>query len=332
MPASFTRRWLCGLGLLGGGLYALAGEAPPTLLSGRHILIGILSTGEVEAKTNGIILAKLKAALPEFAERWSIVQRNAGFSKERLDGQVEELLRLGVDVLICLDLTAALAFIAGRPDAGPPMVFMAHDDPLACNLIQSYAKPGNNLTGVTTFRCVDGKMVEIMSAAFPKRRRVGYFLDSTVNDDACIRLAEDAAARLGIQLIKIDAAERHFVSQIGKHLRPLRLQAAIAPASTPLWQNRRLVVGSLNDLKIPVIYESGVFLSEGGLMFYGPVRTDSIAQIATDVRKILRGESAGEIPVDQPTLFELVINLGAPHASDYQISAATLQRADRILQ
>jgi putative tryptophan/tyrosine transport system substrate-binding protein len=332
MPASFTRRWLCGLGLLGGGFYAFAGEALRTSPSGRRILIGILSTGEVEAKTNGIILAKLKAALPEFAERLLIAQRDAGFSKERLAGQVDELLRLGVDVLICLDLTAALAFAARRQRANPPMVFMAHDDPLACNLIQSYAKPGNNLTGVTTFRCVDGKMVEIISAAFPTRRRVGYFLDSTVNDNACIRLADEAAARLAIQLIKIDAAERHFMSEIGEHLRALRLQAAIAPSSTPLWQNRRLVVGSLNDLKIPVIYESAVFLSEGGLMFYGPVRTDAIAQIATDVHKILRGEPAGEIPVDQPTLFELVINLGAPHAMDYQISAATLQRADQILQ
>jgi putative ABC transport system substrate-binding protein len=175
-------------------------------------------------------------------------------------------------------------------------------------------------------------MVEIMSAAFPTRRRLGYLLDSTVNNDACIRLAEEAAARLGIQLIKINAAEPQFTSEIGKHLRPLRLDAAIAPSSTPLWQNRRLVVNGLNDLKIPVIYESGVFLNEGGLMFYGPVRTDAIAQMATDVRKILRGESAGEIPVDQPTLFELVINLSAPYALDYRISAATLQRADRILQ
>jgi putative ABC transport system substrate-binding protein len=332
MPVSFARRWLCGLGLLGGAFHTFAGEAPPNSLPRRRVLVGILSTGEVEAKTNGIILAKLKATLPEFAARLEIAQRDAGFSKEQLDIQVDELLRLGVDVLICLDLTAALAFVARRPSAGPPMVFMAHDDPLACNLIQSYAKPGNNLTGVTTFRCVDGKMIEIMSATFPARRRVGYFLDSTVNDDACIRLAEDAAAQIGMQLIKIDAAEQNFMSEIGKHLRRLRLEAAIAPSSTPVWQNRRLVVDSLNDLKIPAIYESAVFLNEGGLMFYGPVRTDAIAQIAADVHKILRGESAGEIPVDQPTLFELVINLGAPHALDYQIGTATLQRADRILQ
>lgn len=332
MPASFTRRWLCSLGILGGGFYAFAGAAAPTSQSGRRILIGILSTGAVEAKTNDIILTKLRATLPEFAERLSIVQREAGFSKERLDSQVDELQRLGVDVLICLDLTAALAFVARRRGASPPMVFMAHDDPLAPKLIRSYAKPGNNLTGVTTFRCVDGKMVEIMSAAFPARRRLGYFLDSTVNDDACIRLADEAAARLGIQLIKIDAAEQHFMSEMGKQLRLLRLQGAIAPSSTPLWQNRRLVVEKLNELQIPVIYESAVFLSEGGLMFYGPVRTDAIAQIAIDVHKILRGEPAGEIPVDQPTLFELVINLGAPHALDYRINAATLQRADRIMQ
>jgi putative ABC transport system substrate-binding protein len=329
---TFTRRWFCGVGLLTGGLYAFAGESPRVSAPGRRILVGILSTGEIEAKTNGIILTQLKAALPEFASQLSIEQRDAGFSKEGLDHQVDELLKLGVDVLICLDLTAALAFVARRWRTDPPMVFMAHDDPLACNLIQSYAHPGNNLTGVTTFRCVDGKMVEIMSAAFPARRRVGYFLDSTINDDACVRLAEAAAARLGIQLIQIDAAEPHFMSEIDKHLRGLRLQAAIAPSSTPLWQNRRVVVNCLNNLKIPVIYESTVFLNEGGLMFYGPVRTDAIAQIATDVRKILRGESAGEIPVDQPTLFELVINLGAPHALDYRISAATLQRADRILQ
>jgi putative ABC transport system substrate-binding protein len=295
-------------------------------------LIAVLSTGHTDDSIYIALEGGLKSSIPRFAERLKMERREAGFSDETLVAYANQLLARNPKVLICLDLAAASFAISQRTDKNIPIVFLAHDDPLASGLIKSYARPGNNVTGVTTFRCVDGKMVEIMVKAFPGRKRFGYLLDAAANGQECTRLAEQAAARAGIQLVFVDVSAANFAETMLPALTTLRLDAIIAPASTTLWQNRAYFVGQLNSLEIPVIYESERFLNEGGLMYYGPIREKAIEQLVSDVSKILMGESAGDLPVEQPTLFELVINLRAPHASQFGISPSTLRRADRILQ
>jgi putative tryptophan/tyrosine transport system substrate-binding protein len=145
-------------------------------------------------------------------------------------------------------------------------------------------------------------------------------------------LAAQAARDNAVELTTIDVSPPSFIGEIAARLAPLHLDAIVAPASTPIWQNRKSVVSALNALRLPAIYESEIFLNEGGLMYYGPIRTNAISQVALVVRKILQGEPAGSLPVEQPTLFELVINLRAPYAASYGIRASTLRRADRILQ
>ena len=275
---------------------------------------------------------RLKASIPRFAQQFALMKREGSPPRQEAAAYADELLAMRPKLLICMDLTAALLAVTRRGKQDIPIVFLAHDDPLKYGLTQSYAHPGNNLTGVTTFRCVDGKMVEIMVKAFPGRKRFGYLLDASVDDRECARLAGEAAARSDVQLIPINIALADFAVRALALLKPLRLDAIIAPASTPLWQQRAVFVEQLNALEIPVIYENEVFLREGGLMFYGPIRSNAMAQLAADVGKILKGESAGDIPVEQPTLFELVINLRAPHMSQYEINPSTLRRADRILQ
>ncbi|GEM_PF-5667777 len=336
MAASVTclsRRRFCSL-LLFGALPRSIASSPsgPSGPTARPILIALLSTGHNDSATYESLQTHLKDSLASIVPQLRITIREGGFSSELLVSQVDEIMTLNPSVLICMDLSAAIAASARRRNGNPPIVFLAHDDPLTYKLIQSYARPGNNLTGVTTFRCVDGKMIEILVDAFPNRRRIGYLFDSTAGDSRCNEQAEEAAARLRVDLVKIDVAAHGFIQEMGTRLKPLHLDAAIAPASAPIWQNRHAVVETLNDLSLPVIYESTLFLEEGGLMCYGPVRTDTIPQVAAYVRKILLGEPAGQIPVEQPTLFELAINLRAPHAAHFGISAATLRRADRILQ
>jgi putative ABC transport system substrate-binding protein len=142
--------------------------------------------------------------------------------------------------------------------------------------------------------------------------------------------AQRDAARIHVDLIPIDVSPPGFAAKFPERLKSLRLDAVLAPASAPLWENRKSMVQALNDARLPAIYESDIFLAEGGLMSYGPVRTDAIPQLAKSVGKIVRGQSAGDIPVDQPTLFEFVMNLSAPHYLDFGVKAATLRRADRI--
>jgi putative tryptophan/tyrosine transport system substrate-binding protein len=327
---SLSRRHVCGLLLYGALPRSIASN--PLVPGARPLLIALLSTGHNDSATYESLETHLRESLVSIAPQLQITRREAGFSSELLASQTEEVIASRPNVIICLDLAAAITTSARRRGTNPPIVFLAHDDPLTYKLIQSYARPGNNLTGVTTFRCVDGKMIEILVDAFPSRRRIGYLFDSTAGDSRCIQKAEEAAARLRVDLVKVDVAVHDFVKKMEITLKPLHLEAAIAPASAPIWQNRHAVVERLNDLRLPVIYESALFLDEGGLMYYGPLRTDAISQVAAYVRKILLGEPAGEIPVEQPTLFELAINLRAPHATEFGISAATLRRADRILQ
>jgi putative tryptophan/tyrosine transport system substrate-binding protein len=300
--------------------------------SRRRLLIGVLSTVQNDAAIYAELERQLKDSLPEYAEGLDIVRREAGRLRERLRSQIDELLGLHPRVLICLDLTAALTAAERRGNVDPPIVFLAHDDPLQTRLIESYARPGRNLTGVTTFRCLDGKMVEIMAEAFPSRRHFGYLLDQSVNNAQCTGLAEAAARSRGVKLSIVDVSQAGFIAEMSSRLAPLGLDAIVAPASTVLWQNPKPVVDSLNALRLPAIYEGDRFLAEGGLMYYAPIRSDAIAQVALDVRKIIQGNAAGDLPVEQPTLFELVINLRAPHAVEYDIRPTTLRRADRILQ
>jgi putative ABC transport system substrate-binding protein len=295
-------------------------------------LVAVLSTGHNDAATYAALEENLRAAIPQFAERLKLERREGAPSNKSPAVYADELLALHPKILICLDLTAALLVVSRRGGQAVPILFLAHDDPLKYGLIESFAHPGNNLTGVTTFRCVDGKMVEIMVRAFPGRKTFGYLLDATVDDRDCTQLAEEAASRSAVRLVPIDISPTGFAERALAVLKPMRLDAIIAPASAPLWQHRRVFVEQLNALEIPAIYENEVFLREGGLMFYGPVRSNAMAQLAADAGKIIKGEAAGDIPVEQPTLYELVINLRAPHVSRYGIGAATLRRADRILQ
>jgi putative ABC transport system substrate-binding protein len=313
---------------------SLVANAVPSLVDAgrRQVLIGLVTTGHNDSTSYAELERLLKVSLPDIAADLKITRREAGFSRQQLLSDLDEVLAMRPDILICLDLNAALAAVERRTNRALPIVFIAHDDPLEYGLIRSYAHPGNNLTGVTTFRCVDGKMVEILAEAFPARKHFGYLLDETVDNARCKRLAQEAAQNRGLRLSIIDVSAKSFIAEMATRLEPMGLDAVVAPASAPIWQNRKSVVDVLNALHLPAIYESELFLNEGGLIYYGPIRTSALAQVALDVRKIMHGEAAGDLAVEQPTLFELVINLHAPHASDYAIRASTLRRADRILQ
>jgi putative tryptophan/tyrosine transport system substrate-binding protein len=299
----------------------------------KPVLIGVLSTGHIDPTLYSSLEKALQATLPDLAGRLRLIPREARFVQADVVRQLGELISLHPALLLCLDLFSANVAKSRRLDGSVPMVFLAHADPLVNGLIQSYARPGNNLTGVTTYRCVDSKMLEILADTFPTRKRVGYLTDASdllADDKACLDQAQRNAARMQIDLIRIDVSPKDFLASFGERLKSLRLDAVLAPASAPVWQNRQAVVQALGDAQLPAIYENDIFLTDGGLMSYGPIRADVVPQLVKFVAKILRGEPAGDIPVDQPTLFEFAINLRAPHFSEFGIKAATLRRADRI--
>jgi putative ABC transport system substrate-binding protein len=301
------------------------------------VSVGLLATGHIEARDADALPANIVRVFPELGGHLTLVQREAKFNEANLPKLIDELMTLRPVVLVCMDLVSATVAKARLRSRGidTPIVFLAHADPVANKLIDSYAHPGLNITGVSTYHCIDSKMLALLAETFPGRRRIGYLLDASdtsADDKACVDAARRNAARGNVELIPIDVSTPDFLPNLKARAASLRLEAILAPASAPIWQNRKLVVTALNELRLPVIYESDIFLAEGGLMSYGPIRTDSIPRLAEAVVRILRGTPAGDIPVDQPSLFEFVLNMQAPHFSEFGIKPTTLRRADRLLE
>ncbi len=322
------------------GMLALAGSLHAAENTSNHIpsvLLAVLSTGRIDRRVIEALPTSIVGGIPELAGRLSLVQREAMFIEADLPRLLDELMALRPTILVCLDLVSATVAKGRRRNLHieTPIVFLAHADPVANKLIDSYAHPGHNMTGVSTYRCIDGKMLAILTETFPTRRRIGYLLDgsdTSADDQACVDKARRDAAHGSVNLVPIDVSVPDFLPQLKARAASLRLEAILAPASAPIWQNRKIVVSALNELRLPVIYESDIFLAEGGLMSYGPIRTDAIPRLAEAVLRILRGTPAGDIPVDQPALFEFVLNLQAPHFADFAIKPTTLRRADRLLE
>ena len=333
MSKRITRRrcLALGFGVLARPLIAVASSAGPP------VVIGVLATGWVDAKDLDALRDQIRINAPEFAAQLTVVPRDAQFVESDLPKRVDELVVLHAKLLVCLDLfSASVAQARLRSQhVDTPIVFRSHADPVANKLIDSYAHPGLNITGVSTYHCIDSKMLALLAETFPGRRRIGYLLDASdtsADDKACVDAARRNAARGNVELIPIDVSTPDFLPNLKARAASMRLEAILAPASAPIWQNRKLVVPALNELRLPVIYESDIFLAEGGLMSYGPIRTDSIPRLAEAVVRILRGTPAGDIPVDQPSLFEFVLNMQAPHFSEFGIKPTTLRRADRLLE
>ncbi len=234
---------------------------------------------------------------------------------------------------LAYDLTSAQALVRLRGSGSTPIIFRAHSDPLGSGLIASYARPGRHMTGFTTYRCLDDKLIEILLDAFPAARRVGFFAEPGSEDWGCHRRARDFAASRGITLLDFNLAGAKDVPAAIESLGRARLDAMVVPALMSTWSQRKPIVAAMDALGLPAIYEAQAFTNAGGLMHFGSMQEqDANTQMAQLVVKVLRGENAGDIPVSQPNRFELVINLKAAHARRYTINPRVLRRADRILE
>jgi putative tryptophan/tyrosine transport system substrate-binding protein len=282
------------------------------------------------------LLVQLRAALaaqsPALAERITFVEEFAGFDSARLAPLARKLVAQSPDLIVCFDLNATQAVLAARADLRLPVVFRAHDDPHAQGIIDSYAHPGRNVTGITTYRCVDHKMVELLHDAFPTVRRIGFVFDASQNDGGCHAQSHAYAQSQGIELVDFNVGSNAALPAALDRIGAARLGAMIVPASAPSWTQRKLVIARMNALAIPAIYEGEVFVEDGGLMHFGAIVDDTFERMARDIVKILHGENAGNIPVSQPTRFELVINMKAEGARKYRLSPRVLRRADRIIE
>ena len=265
-----------------------------------------------------------------------IEYRDAEGKVERLPILAAELVALKVDVIVTGGGTPT-ALAAKQATKTIPIVFAAAIDPVADGLVTSLAQPGGNVTGLSgLIPDLVGKRLEQLKQAVPGVSRVAVlWLPGALGErtDKDMLTGADVAARaLGIQLQFVEARGPADFDRAFSEMTRARADAlTVLPSSMFSIERRRLVDLAAKN-RLPAVYERREFVDAGGLMSYGPDFADLFRRAATYVDKILKGAKPGDLPIEQPTKFELVINLKTAKALGLTIPQSLLQRADQVIE
>jgi putative tryptophan/tyrosine transport system substrate-binding protein len=258
--------------------------------------------------------------------------RFADNNLDRLPALADELVRLKVDVLLTAGTPGALAL--KKATRTIPIVFLDVTDPVAAGLVDSLARPGGNLTGFSSIEAVlAGKRLELLKETVSKLSRVAVLWDPR-NPASTEEWKESqrAARELGLQLhsMEVSSADKYedaFKEAVRAH------SGALAVLATPLAASNQAQIAELAARnRLPAVYVQGSFITNGGLMSYGPDRDERYRRISVFVDKILKGAKPADLPVEQPTKFEFIINLKAAQQIGLTIPPNVLARADRVIK
>jgi putative ABC transport system substrate-binding protein len=266
----------------------------------------------------------------------AIEYRDAAGRPERFAALAAELVVLKVDVIVATGGTAG-ALAAKRATTTIPVVFPATGDPVGEGLVASLARPGGNVTGLTVNSPeLASKSLEILRQIVPGTSRVAMLFkpDAIPEHVRKERVAvwEVAARGLGIQMRVVEARRREDLD--GAFSDMVRARAdAVTVLATPVFDaERRRIVELAARHRLPAVYTFKYYAEAGGLMSYGPDLVDLFRRTATYVAKLLKGAKPGDLPVEQPIKFELVINLKTAKTLGIAIPASFLQRADQVIE
>jgi putative ABC transport system substrate-binding protein len=263
-----------------------------------------------------------------------IEARFAHGQAERFPALVAELVRLQVDCLV-VGGTEATRVAKQATSTIPIVMINASDDPVRLGLITSLARPGGNITGVIDIsEQLAGKRLELLKEAFPHLTRVGH-LSSAGNCPPCVAdltAVEDAARLLGVRIQPLHVHDPEELEQAFRAARAERAEALIVASYGFVTNHRERIVQLVDTIRLPVMYIRATFVEVGGLMSYADDPRDRARRAATFVDKILKGAKPADLPVEQPTKFELVINLKAAKALGLTMPPALLFQADKVIE
>jgi putative ABC transport system substrate-binding protein len=307
----------------------LSGEAQPT---GKTPRIGWLATSAPGQFDDAFRQGLRERGYIE-GQNTAIEWRSVKGDFARLPTAAAELLGLNVDIVVASGTPAALAL--QRLTTATPIVMVAGADPVQARLVASLARPGANITGLTRITPeMAGKRLELLKEAFPQISRVAVLWHGVMNPSTAALLKESTAA----------------ATALGLSVQSLELQSAadLDPAFTAISQqraggvltvqdgftnsHRTRIIALVTKSRLPGMYESRDWEDAGGLIAYGPNDSELYRRAAHFVDKILKGAKPANIPVEQPTKFDLVINLKTAKALGLTIPPSVLGRADQVIQ
>jgi len=258
--------------------------------------------------------------------------RYPGDQYARLQELANELVRLKVDVLASLGTPATLA--AKRATTTIPSVMESLSDVVSTGLVPNLARPRGNLTGVSGFAPeLSGKRLELIREILPQADRIAVFANrANPVTVPILNVTESAAQQMRMKLHVVDVRQLAELGTAFETVRRERADALVLVADPLLFSARPQIIQLAARHRMPTVYETRLFPDAGSLLSYGPLAQERFERMAAYVDRILRGAQPGDLPIEQPTKFELVINLTTAKALGLTIPQTLLQRADQVIQ
>ena len=265
----------------------------------------------------------------------AIVYRWGEGREDRQREIVTEMVKLNVDVIVS---GGATLLVAKRLTTQIPIVFALAADPVGLGLVASLGRPGGNITGLSVQATdIAGKRLELLREVVPTLDRLAIMLN--VGYPSALRERDEvqvAARKIGVEIDTLELRRAEDIKSAFAALRgraeALRAAALYVPADPLVNSNRSRINGLALDARLPTMFGFQEYVVAGGLMSYGPSIPDLFRRAAHYVDKILKGAKPGDIPVEQPTTFELVINLNTAKALGLTVPPALLARADEVIE
>ena len=252
---------------------------------------------------------------------------------ERLPDLAAELVRRQADVIVAPSTPTALA--AKNATKTIPIVTVAVGDPVGLGLVASLARPEGNITGLTSFvaREIAGKQLELLKETAPKVSRVAVLWNpATPGTALSLRETEVAGLALGLQLQPVEARSLKEFDSAFAAMTKKRAGALLVAGDIAFLTHRTRLADLAAKSRLPATYTDREYVEAGGLMSYGPIISELFRRAAAYVDKILKGAKPADLPIEQPTKFELVINLKTAKALGLTIPPSLLLRADQVIE
>src|SRR5215831_15512264 len=311
----------------------------PDRLPGAAAPVKIQRIGYLTANSSAVELSRIDAFRQGLRDRGYVEGQNVLIDYRFTDGRFDrlppaaaELVRLKVNVLVANTTNAALA--AKNATGAIPIFFIGVSDPIEAGLVQSLARSGGNITGLTNIAPVlSGKRLELLKETVPKLSRVAVLWDpQSPGSVPQWKESQLAARERGLQVYSVEVSSADKYEGAFKAATKARSAALAVTLSPSTVSSQKRIVDLATNNRLPAIYARGDFVDSGGLMSYGPSSGADGRDAARLVDKILKGAKPADLPVEQPTKFEFVINLKAAKQIGLTIPPNVLARADKVIR
>ncbi|MFO1317316.1 MAG: ABC transporter substrate-binding protein [Burkholderiales bacterium] len=320
------RRWTIAAGVWVAAPIAALGQPA------RRFRVGFLfgSSREGVASEMATTLARLRELGYEEGRNLDVVARFADGQPARFPQLARELLEQGVEVVHVPNTQGAVEL---QKLSDRVAIIFVVPDPVGAGLVASLAHPGRNATGFTSGApTIATKRVELLKDAFPSIRTLGVLIDRNFPVTRELALVNEAAQRLGIAVAVADASSREEYRAAVNRLLAAGTDAYYVVYTGSAFAMRKELAAAIRDTRLPAVYGQSRFADDGGLIAYS-WQTLKVSVLAAEyVDRILRGTRPGDLPVQEPTVIELVVNLATARAQGLKIRESVLLRADRIVE